>query len=124
MLIMAIATLSLFSCTKNNTNIPTEHSKTSPSVNAMRDGEDDDLPIINHKIVDIKGDSKAGAIVVINDGHDTLTGTTNRFGVCHTHPTHLGSWDLKVILPGYLPLNQTIVLVDSITCRVDTLLVP
>jgi len=123
-LIVAIGSLLLFSCSKNNTTTPIGELKARPNVHTMADGEDGDIIIINHKIVDIKGSPISGATVTIINGTDTLTGTTDSYGRCKTYPTHLGTWNLNVVQSSYLPLNTQIQLIDSVSCITSILQLP
>lgn len=120
MLLIAIGSLLIYSCSKSNNPAQsiTHAQKNTP---LMRGGEDDDLPIIIIKHINASYVPQSGSSITLTSGNDTLWGQTDVNGSCTIHLQHLGLWDMHAIHDGYIPINATLDIVDSISTRIDTL---
>jgi hypothetical protein len=119
---MAIGSLLILSCSKSKDN--TQPQQTASMNVAHRDGgEDDDRPIIIINHVNIENSPVSGSSIKLQIGNDVVTGTTDNSGVCSLSVPYLGQWNLSATNDGYVPINTTMVLVDSVTSRIDTLLI-
>ncbi len=120
---VALSSILVYSCSKNATNISKNKVPKHANIYTMADGEDGDIIIINHKIVDINGVPIPGCGDTLTDGINTFTGITDNTGVCVFHIPSLGVWDLSAGHDGYLPLHVELHVVDSSSSRIDMMLV-
>jgi hypothetical protein len=124
MLLMAMGSLWIFSCSKSNKNLTTNITHIQKQSGQQGGGEDDDLPIIIIKHVNANYAPVAGSLLTLtapDPESGTLFGQTDANGICRIRLPHLGNWMMVATHDGYLPIQATLEIVDSITTRTDTI---
>lgn len=126
---IAITTILMVSCEKKDTiPAPKQESSQEParpkntSNPALRDGgEDDDGPIIMHKVKTSSSTPVQQATVQMVNGTDSLQLVTNADGECIFNLPSYGTWQLRINRQGFQPADTVINLADSFTVRTSIL---
>lgn len=109
-------------CTKNDNVNPLSQSfeKNLPAKGAG--GEDDDVPILMEKVVDVNNQPVSNTYIKLVKGTDTIVGITNSDGISIIRLSAFGNWGLHIAHVGYTSVNYFISISDSLTQKVDTLI--
>lgn len=127
--LMATAAILMTSCEKRDTiPAPAEEKQQSPvrakgtNNAALRDGgEDDDGPIIMHKVKNQANAPVQQASVLMVNGTDSLQLVTDNAGECTFSLPSYGNWQVKINHQAYQPEDTLINLSDSFSIKTSVL---
>lgn len=124
----AAGTFFMASCGKNDTIVrPAQeqqgpvHSKGSRPSTLRGGGEDDDGPIVMHKVKNQANAPVQAATVMMVKGTDSLQLMTDNAGECTFSLPGYGNWQVKINHQGYQPEDTLINLSDSFSIKTSVL---